>query len=79
MIGIVLARSSKKALEYLHSVEAFLAKRGLKLSHRKTNILPIEKGVDFLSRRYQKIGEDESGRKGKIQVEPSKKAIECFC
>lgn len=52
-------------------VEAFLAKRGLKLSKEKTQITFIEDGFDFLGFNVRKYG-------GKLLIKPSKKNVRDF-
>jgi len=52
-------------------IEAFLAKRGLRLSEAKTRIVHIDQGFDFLGWNFRKY-------KGKLLIKPSKKNVRTF-
>ncbi len=52
-------------------VEAFLAKRGLKLAPAKTKIVHIDDGFDFLGWNFRKYS-------GKLLIKPSKKNVKAF-
>jgi RNA-directed DNA polymerase len=52
-------------------IEAFLAQRGLRLSHAKTNIVHIDQGFNFLGWNFRKYGE-------KLLIKPSKKNVKTF-
>jgi len=52
-------------------IEAFLAKRGLRLSAAKTKIVHIDQGFDFLGWNFRKY-------EGKLLIKPSKKNVKAF-
>lgn len=52
-------------------VEAFLAKRGLKLASAKTRVVDIETGFDFLGWNFRKYS-------GKLLIKPSQKNVKAF-
>jgi RNA-directed DNA polymerase len=52
-------------------IEAFLAKRGLRLSQAKTKIVHIDQGFDFLGWNFRKYEE-------KLLIKPSKKNVKAF-
>ena len=52
-------------------IEAFLAKRGLRLSEAKTRIVHINEGFDFLGWNFRKYS-------GKLLTKPSKKNVQTF-
>lgn len=52
-------------------IEAFLAKRGLRLSEAKTKIVHIDDGFDFLGWNFRKY-------KKKLLIKPSKKNVNAF-
>lgn len=52
-------------------IEAFLAKRGLRLSTAKTKIVHIDEGFDFLGWNFRKYS-------GKLLIKPSKKNVKAF-
>ena len=52
-------------------IEAFLAKRGLRLSQVKTNIVHIDQGFDFLGWNFRKY-------EGKLLIKPSQKNVKAF-
>lgn len=64
----VTARSKERAEEFKVIVEEFLGERGLRLSEKKTKIVNVRDGFDFLSRHYIKIH-------NQINVIPSEKAV----
>jgi len=75
----IVTANNKAVLEeeVIPKINTFLALRGVQLSEKKTQITHISKGFDFLSqttRKYQR----QDGRLGKIQIEPSKKAIQAI-
>jgi RNA-directed DNA polymerase len=53
------------------AIKAFLAKRNLTLSEKKTKITPIDEGFDFLGFNIRKY-------KGKLLIKPSKNGIKSF-
>ncbi len=70
----VVTGNSKEVLETEIKpwIEAFLAKRGLRLSRKKTRIVSIYEGFDFLGWHYRKYSE-------KLLIKPSKKnAQACY-
>ena len=64
----VTARTKEEAEKFKTTIEQFVADRGLKLSDKKTKIVNIHEGFDFLSRHYIKIN-------NQIRVIPSAKAV----
>jgi RNA-directed DNA polymerase len=52
-------------------IEAFLAKRGLRLSLAKTKTVHIDQGFDFLGWNFRKY-------EGKLLIKPSKKNVKAF-
>lgn len=52
-------------------IEAFLARRGLRLSQAKTKIVHIDQGFDFLGWSFRKY-------EGKLLIKPSKKNVKAF-
>jgi len=67
----ITARSREQAEKFKVVVEKFAGERGLKLSKKKTKIVNIKEGFDFLSRYYIKIH-------NQINVIPSEKAVTDF-
>lgn len=69
----VVTGASKELLEteVRPWVEAFLAKRGLRLSTAKTKIVHIDEGFDFLGWNFRKYS-------GKLLIKPSKKNVKTF-
>lgn len=67
----VTARTKKDAMKFKNEIINFASKRGLKISEKKTKIVNIEEGFEFLSRFYCKIN-------GTIRCVPSQKAVEKF-
>ena len=67
----ITARSKEQAEKFRVIVENFVGERGLKLSEKKTKIVNIRDGFDFLSRHYIKIH-------NQINVIPSEKAVNNF-
>ena len=67
----ITARSKEQAEKFKVVVENFVGERGLKLSDRKTKIVNIKDGFDFLSRHYIKLH-------NQINVIPSEKAVTNF-
>ncbi|MFC0131002.1 group II intron reverse transcriptase/maturase [Massilia eurypsychrophila] len=69
----VVTGASKELLEteIRPWIEAFLAKRGLRLSTAKTKIVHIDQGFDFLGWNFRKY-------KGKLLIKPSKKNVKTF-
>ena len=67
----ITARSKEQAEKFKEVVENFVGERGLKLSERKTKIVNVREGFDFLSRYYIKIH-------NQIRVIPSEKAVKNF-
>ena len=67
----ITARSRERAEEFREILESFVGERGLKLSEKKTKIVNIKDGFDFLSRHYIKIH-------NQINVIPSEKAVSNF-
>ncbi|MDO4200050.1 MAG: reverse transcriptase domain-containing protein [Clostridia bacterium] len=68
---IVTARTKESATKIKGVIEKFLSARGLKLSEKKTKIVNVSNGFDFLSRNYCK-------KNGILCVTPSERAIESF-
>ena len=68
---IVTARTEESAQLIKSKIQKFLALRGLKLSEKKTKIIHISDGFDFLSRNYCK-------RDGLFCATPSEKAVKNF-
>jgi len=66
----IVTGSSREQLEnkVRPAVEAFLGKRGLRLSEEKTKITSIEDGFDFLGANVRKYGD-------KLLIRPSKRNI----
>lgn len=67
----ITARSQERAEKFRVVVENFLGERGLRLSEKKTKIVNIKDGFDFLSRHYIKLH-------NQINVIPSEKAVANF-
>src|SRR5262245_525367 len=67
---LIITGSSREQLEHKvrPAVEAFLDKRGLRLSEEKTRITTIEDGFDFLGATVRKY-------RGKLLIRPSKRNI----
>ena len=65
---LVFSRTREKANEYLKKIKEFVSDRGLSLSNKKTCIVDVYNGFDFLSRHYFK-------KNTIIYSEPSKNAI----
>ena len=64
----VTARSKSQAEKIRSLVQKFLEKRGLSLHQRKTKILHIKEGFDFLAHHYECAN-------GSVYVTPSEKAV----
>ena len=65
---IVTARSRAQAELIVQIISEFLAERGLKINHEKSQIVDVRYGFDFLARHYQ--------RKGSVlRTEPSGSSI----
>jgi RNA-directed DNA polymerase len=62
---VVTAKSKEVLIEIKELIEEFLNKRGLELSRRKTKIIHINKGFDFLGWNFRKYS-------GKLIIKPSK-------
>lgn len=67
----ITARTKERAEEFKKILENFVGERGLRLSEKKTKIVNIKEGFDFLSRHYIKIH-------NQIMVIPSEKAVTNF-
>jgi RNA-directed DNA polymerase len=69
----IITGASKELLtdEFQPWVEAFLAKRGLRLAPSKTKIVHIDEGFDFLGWNFRKYS-------GKMLIKPSKKNAKAF-
>lgn len=69
----VITGTSKELLsdEIKPWVEAYLARKGLKLANAKTKIVHIDEGFDFLGWNFRKYG-------GKLLTKPSKKNAKSF-
>jgi len=65
---LVTADSQETALLCKELISGFLHERGLELSEEKTKIVHINDGFDFLGWNFRKF-------KGKLLIQPSKKAI----
>ena len=65
---LVTADSQETALRCKAIIAEFLKERGLELSEEKTKIVHINDGFDFLGWNFRKF-------KGKLLIQPSKKAI----
>lgn len=65
---VITAESRDVAEQVKSAIEGFLAERGLSLSEKKTKIVHIDEGFDFLSWNFRKYG-------GKLLIKPSKKAV----
>lgn len=68
---IVTSKTREFAIKIKSAIERFLSIRGMKLSEKKTKIVHISQGFDFLSRHYYK-------QDGIFYVIPSSKAIKSF-
>ena len=68
---IVTSKTREFAIKIKSEIEKFLSIRGMKLSEKKTKIVHISQGFDFLSRHYYK-------QNGIFYVIPSSKAIKSF-
>ena len=68
---IVTARTEESAYKIKDIVEKFLSVRGLKLSEKKTKILHVSQGFDYLSRNYCK-------HNNILCVTPSEKSVNYF-
>jgi len=64
----ITARSKEQAERFKIEVENFVGERGLRLSEKKTKIVNVRDGFDFLSRHYIKIH-------NQINVIPSEKSV----
>src|SRR5262249_49607005 len=53
-------------------VEHFLSERGLRLSHEKTKLTPVEDGFDFLGQNVRRY------RHGKVVLKPSRRNVRTF-
>lgn len=69
----IISGSSKEILEdeVIPRIREFLKERGLTLSERKTQIVHIEQGFDFLGWTVRSF-------KGKLLIKPSRKNVETF-
>lgn len=67
----IMARTENDAKIFLERVKDFVTARGLTLSEKKTKIVNIKNGFDFLSRFYCKID-------GVIRCIPSESAVKKF-
>ena len=67
----ITARTYNDAVKLKDEVIKFASERGLKLSEKKTKIVNVKDGFDFLSRFYCKID-------GVIRCIPSQKAVDKF-
>ena len=65
---LVTADSQETALQCKELIAEFLHERGLELSEEKTKVVHINEGFDFLGWNFRKY-------KGKLLIQPSKKAI----
>jgi len=65
---LVTAESEETAIQCKQVIADFLKERGLELSEEKTRIVHISDGFDFLGWNIRKF-------KGKLLIQPSKKAI----
>ena len=65
---VVTTESKEIAEQCKYIVVEFLKERGLKLSEEKTKIVHIDDGFDFIGWNFRKF-------KGKLLIQPSKKAI----
>lgn len=65
----ITARTKERAEQFKEILEEFVGERGLKLSEKKTKIVNVKEGFDFLSRHYIKIH-------NQIRVIPSAKSVE---
>ena len=65
---LVTAESEETAIQCKQVIADFLKERGLELSEEKTRIVHISDGFDFLGGNIRKF-------KGKLLIQPSKKAI----
>jgi RNA-directed DNA polymerase len=61
----------------LPRIEAFLAKRGVRLSTEKTVITPLAQGFDFLGQTVRK-SERPNGTPAKLQITPSKASFQAL-
>ena len=68
---VVTARTKESAIRIKDAVEKFLSVRGLKLSEKKTKIVNVSDGFDFLSRNYCK-------KNGILCTAPSERAVRSF-
>lgn len=68
---VITARSKEQAEKFKVVVENFIGERGLRLSEKKTKIVNVREGFDFLSRHYIKIH-------NQINVIPSEKSVTNF-
>jgi len=64
----ITARSKEQAETFKIVVEEFVGERGLRLSEKKTKIVNVKDGFDFLSRHYIKLH-------NQINVIPSEKSV----
>jgi RNA-directed DNA polymerase len=69
----IISGSSKELLENeaLPIMREFLKERGLTLSEKKTHVVNIEQGFDFLGWTVKSF-------KGKLLIKPSKKNVKAF-
>lgn len=67
----ITARTREDAEKFKNEVISFVSERGLKISEKKTKIINIKDGFEFLSRFYCKVN-------GVIRCIPSQKAVEKF-
>ena len=66
---VLSARSREDAEKMMEIVQVFLAERGLQVSEKKTRIVSVTQGFDFMSRHYVK-------ENGQIHVTPSRAAVD---
>jgi RNA-directed DNA polymerase len=72
-LDFIITGASKEVLEHKVKpiVETFLKERGLELSSKKTRIIHVDDGFDFLGFNVRKY-------KGKLLIKPSKKNVKSF-
>lgn len=68
---LITAKTEEEAYKYKDIVVKFVSERGLKISDKKTKVVNIKKGFEFLSRFYCKID-------GVVRCIPSEKAVKKF-
>ena len=75
---IVTARSKEQANLMMDLVRDFLVERGLSINPKKSYIINIRNGFDYLSRHYRKIGNTVIARPSESSIEEFKRKIEVF-